>query len=95
MAASGTILSRNPRLSAVEMDGQTVMMGAERGAYFALDPVGAAVWDFLAKPASLDAIIAHVAQSFDAPDPEVLHRDLTEFVEDLLNQGLLRQADGQ
>lgn len=94
MTAGGTMLSRNPHLSAVEMDGKTVMMDTERGAYFALDPVGAAIWDLLAEPAGMDMIVAHVAQSFDAPDPDVLHQDLAEFVEDLLKQGLLRQVSG-
>lgn len=84
-----SVLRRNPKLSAAEMDGKTVMMDIERGRYFALDPVGGAVWELLEQPATVAQVIDHVAQSFDAPDPEVLRRDLQEFLGELLEQGLI------
>lgn len=92
MADAALLLSRNPKLSAVDMDGRLVMMDTERGAYFALDAVGSAVWEVLAKPVTLETVIKHVANGFEVPSREALRRDLEEFIDDLLAQGLLLQG---
>jgi Coenzyme PQQ synthesis protein D (PqqD) len=86
------LLRRSPGLAARDMDGRTVMMDTRRGSYFALDPVGSAVWDLLAKPASVEQLVAHIAQSFGAPDPAALRRDLREFLGEMLAEGLVEMV---
>ncbi|UIP06154.1 PqqD family protein [Erythrobacter sp. SDW2] len=92
MGNAAPLLSRNPKLSPVEMDGRLVMMDSERGVYFALDAVGSAVWEILEEPSTLETVTRHVARSFDAPCREELRRDLEEFIAALIDQGLLLQG---
>ncbi|MGI5869518.1 MAG: PqqD family protein [Kiritimatiellia bacterium] len=57
-------------------------------ALYILDAVGAAVWEALASPVTLDEIAAVVRERFDVPEDQPLAADLQELLDDLLEQGL-------
>ena len=57
--------------------------------YFSLDPVGAAIWDRMAAPASLDELAAAVAADYDVA-PEQCRGDIANLLEDMLTHGLIQ-----
>lgn len=89
----GTLLQRNAALTAVDMDGQTVMLDVEQGAYFSLDDVGGEIWSALESPASVGDLIQIVVNVFDAPDIDVLKQDILEFLHDVIDQGIVQLVD--
>lgn len=89
------VLRRKPGLSATEMAGRTVMLDVGSGSYFALDEVGGAVWEALARPTAVREVIAYIDASFEAPDTAAVARDVTDFLAELLAQGLVERIAEQ
>lgn len=83
-----SVVSRSPDLMAAEVGGDLVLMSIERGSYFALDPVGAAVWRRLESPVAVDAICAALTAEYDV-SPEACAADVLRFLHDLHASGLL------
>ena len=52
---SAPIRRRSEPLTA-SVDGETVMLDAERGSYFALGPVGSRIWELLEEPRTFDEL---------------------------------------
>ena len=57
--------------------------------YFSLDPVGAAIWDRMAAPASLDDLATAIAAEYDVP-PQECRGDIADLLEDMLTHGLIQ-----
>jgi hypothetical protein len=87
-----TVLERNPKMMAADMDGETVMMHIDRGSYFALNAVGSHVWALLEEPRTLGAIVESVQDSFDTGDSEDVTDDITAFTRQLVENDLIRVA---
>ena len=69
-------------------EGKLAVMGLARGRYYALNPVGRVIWDFLDAPRTHAEIRAHVLAKFDV-DNETCERDMNTFLQDLLREGLV------
>ena len=74
-----------------EAHGQTVLLRLADGSYYALDDVGAAVWDLVDGQRSVEEIITAIHAAFDAP-ADVIRTDVLAFTEDLLAEGLLQRG---
>jgi len=83
---------RDPDIIATDMDGETVMMSIELGQYFGLSGVGPFVWDLLAEPMSVEDICMRVLQDYEV-DEATCRTDVSVFVGELLDKGVLRHAD--
>jgi hypothetical protein len=83
-----TLLTRNPDLIATDMDGDTVMMSIERGAYYGVAGVGSRVWELLAQPATIAQMAPLICAEFEV-DELTCRADLQKFVQDLLTNGLV------
>jgi coenzyme PQQ biosynthesis protein PqqD len=81
-------LRRVDGILAQEAHGQTVLLRLEDGGYYALDEVGAAIWELCDGQRSVDEIVALLCEDFDAPE-EVVRTDVLEFVDDLRRERLL------
>ena len=71
-----------------ETQGQTVLLRLEDGGYYALDEVGAMIWDLCDGQRSISDIVALLCEDFDAPE-EVVRTDVLEFVDELRRERLL------
>lgn len=85
--------ARAPEVVAADMDGETVMMHIDKGAYFSLNGTGSLVWEALAAPITLPGILAQVRQHYDTGAVPNLTEEVTAFVEDLLANDLISRAD--
>jgi hypothetical protein len=71
-----------------QADGQTVLLRMHDGGYYALDEVGATIWELCDGSREVAEIVEMLCAEFDAPASTVL-ADVLEFVGDLLRERLL------
>lgn len=73
---------------AQEVDGEMVLLDMESENYFGLDEVGTAIWQAMQEYGTLKEVFNAMLEQYDVEE-EVLKRDLTEFVEKLIESGLV------
>jgi hypothetical protein len=71
---------------------EVVLLNAETGRYFTLDPTGARVWALLARLASVEDACDVLAHEFQANAAE-LREDVDRLVGELIARGLIEVAD--
>tara|TARA_B100002003_G_scaffold195413_1_gene185235 strand:- start:264 stop:548 length:285 start_codon:yes stop_codon:yes gene_type:complete len=87
---STDLLSRSEGvLEARVSDDELVLLGPESEEYFGLDAIASDVWERLQAPMTLGALVAALAEDYDAP-PERIAADLEPAVASLVEGGLLR-----
>lgn len=91
MIDSDAVLERNPELIAMPIDGETVVLDAERGKYTGLGGIGGRVWELLAKPITAAQIGATLVSEFEV-DADVCRDDLLRFLDDLLAIDAIRRC---
>jgi hypothetical protein len=83
---------RSEGILAQESHGQTVLLRLADGGYYAVDDVGAMIWDLCDGQRPLTDIIAAVYSEFDAPE-QIVRDDVLEFVGSLQREQLLVADD--
>lgn len=73
---------------AQEVDGEMVLLDMESENYFGLDEVGTAIWQAMQEYGTLQEVFNAMLEQYDVEE-EVLERDLSDFVEKLLESGLV------
>ena len=90
--SSQSLLSRNPETIATEIDGEVVLMSLVTGRTFGLDKRASRIWDLIAEPKSIDAIVAELLKVYDTP-AEKCQADVTGFAKKLSEAQLASLAD--
>lgn len=90
---TGTALVRRADglLSAAVGD-ELLMMSAAEGRYFNLNDVGTRIWELLARPVSVDGLVAALTDEYDV-DTGTARAQVLEFLAALRERGLLAPAD--
>lgn len=78
-------------LEARVSEDELVLLGPEAEDYVGLNAVAADVWGRLERPASFPALVAALAEDYDAP-PETIAQDLAPVIETLVETGLLQRT---
>ena len=73
---------------AQEVDGEMVLLDMESENYFGLDEVGTAIWQAMQEDGLLQNVLETLLEQYDVEE-EVLKKDLSDFVEKLVESGLL------
>lgn len=81
-------LRRQEGVLAQEAHGRTVLLRLEDGGYYALDEVGAMIWELCDGSRAVAEIVALLCEEFDAPESTV-QEDVLEFIGDLRRERLL------
>lgn len=82
---------RDTALNVVEMDGEFVMMGLDRGEYYALRGVAASLWRYLAEPCTLADLCTLVAEEYDI-SADQCRDDVTAFLGSLRAKNMVLAA---
>ncbi len=82
---------RQDGILAQEAQGQTVLLRLADGGYYALDEVGAMIWELCDGVRSISNIVAALCEEFDAP-PDMITADALEFIGELRREQLLVDA---
>ncbi|MDW7746937.1 PqqD family peptide modification chaperone [Halomonas sp.] len=86
------LLERTPDLVAADLDGELVMMNAEAGRYYGISGVGARAFELLESPISFEGLVETITHEYDV-ETDKCRRDLQAFVQELMANGLVRQAN--
>ena len=81
-------LRRQEGVLAQQAHGRTVLLRLEDGGYYALDEVGAMIWELCDGSRAVAEIVALLCEEFDAPESTV-QEDVLEFIGDLRRERLL------
>ena len=71
-----------------EVNGEIVMINFESESYYTLDTVGTKFWQLFTESENVETVIQHLVQIYTV-DEAALRRDLTKFVEELVEEELL------
>lgn len=88
MITLSSVVRAMPDMLTADVDGETVMMDAESGHYYNLDPIGSRIWHALAEPTRVDALCEQLAADYEAP-VEVIRKDVLTLLETLEERKLL------
>ena len=83
-----SVVQRNPKLIANQMDGEVVMMSIDNGEYYGLDEIGSRIWELIELPVSISCLVDSLTNEFEVEKAEC-ENDTIEFLDDLLQKGLL------
>ncbi|HZV73271.1 MAG TPA: PqqD family protein [Conexibacter sp.] len=81
-------IRRQDGVLAQEAHGQTVLLRLDDGGYYALDEVGALIWELCDGRRAVGEIVDALCAEFDAPEETVM-ADVLEFIGDLRRERLL------
>jgi hypothetical protein len=81
-------LRRQDGVLAQEAQGRTVLLRLSDGGYYALDEVGAMIWERCDGRRAVGEILAELCAEFDAPE-DVIRADMLEFIGELRREQLL------
>ena len=84
-----SVLVQNTKLATAKIGGRVVVLSVPAGAYFDFNRVATEIWCMLAEPCRVDKIFANLLKRH-AVDEETLARDVTPFLQTLLEQRLIR-----
>jgi hypothetical protein len=83
-----SLVQRNPKLIANQMDGEIVMMSIDNGEYYGLDEVGSRIWELLESQVLVSSLIDSLMVEFNVSKEEC-ERDIVDFLSELFEKGLL------
>ena len=84
-----TLLSRKAALIGADVADEAILLDVDSGYFFQLNRTGARIWAFFEQPRTMGALCEHMAASHRV-DVEDCRRDVTEFVADLIERGVLK-----
>ncbi len=82
-----------PQITHQTIEGETIIIDFESGAYFSTDGVGALIWEQIAQTASVEEIHQVLIQQYPHTDPAEMHSHLDEFVAQLEREALIVPVD--
>ncbi|HKW88704.1 MAG TPA: PqqD family protein [Candidatus Acidoferrales bacterium] len=77
-----------------ELGAEAAILNTKNSVYYGLNPVGASVWRLLQKPRSIREIRDVIARDYEVT-VERLEKDLIGLVKQLMDEGLVKIADGR
>jgi hypothetical protein len=82
-----------PRVVHQTIDGETIIIDFNNGAYFSADGVGAVIWEQVAQNASVNDIVHALTQCY-AGDHANIEREVERFLIELQRESLIVPLDG-
>ncbi len=89
---NATPLRRTDGLLSAAVGEELMMMDATQGKYFNLNGVGARIWELLAVPTSLEALVTALTAEYDV-EADTARQEVEKFLTDLRQRGLLVPDD--
>lgn len=81
-------LRRSGDVLTSDLRGETVLLNPETGDCYSLTGVGAAVWDLVGDPSTVDQLVNGVCERFEV-EPSRARADTERFLESLIGEGLI------
>jgi hypothetical protein len=84
-----SVLVRDKELAAADVDGRAVVLSLDAGSYFDFNQVATEIWGMLAEPCRVSKIFRRLSKQHGV-DAETLARDVTPFLQTLVEHRLIR-----
>jgi len=75
------------------IDGSAFVVAIDQQNLLELNEVGTLLWERLEEPATVEGLVAAVAEEFDVQD-DVARQDVQAFLDKLLERGVIVREDG-
>ena len=85
---ANTPIRRKIDVLCAEVDGETIMMDAEKGFYYGIKAIGSDIWHRLAEPVTPARLTADMVDAYDGAPAEI-ERDVLAFLGQLVEQELV------
>ena len=86
-----SVVVRDNQLAVADLDGCAVVLSVGGGSYFDFNRAGTEIWNMLAEPCRVSEIFHRLSQQHDV-DQETLSRDVTPFLQTLIDERLVRMV---
>jgi hypothetical protein len=87
-------ISISPNVLVRELGGETVVLDLKTERYLGLDEVGTRMWNLLLASGSIESASKALLQEYDV-EPSRLEGDLRQFVDKLIDHGLVTVEETQ
>jgi Coenzyme PQQ synthesis protein D (PqqD) len=87
-----SILVQDSEPVGADLDGGRALLSLRAGAYFNFNPVASEIWQMLAEPRRVGEILTALRDGHDV-DAETVARDVTPFLQTLVDHRLVRMID--
>ncbi len=84
-----TVIAPSSQAVSCDIGGETVILDLASGQYFALDPVGTQIWQWLAEPCTAASICDRLLAEYDV-SPAECRSQVSQLLDQLANHGLLK-----
>ncbi len=85
---SEKIIRISKKLLAKKLEGEWVFLHLGKGEYYGLNETGSLIWDECVARKDFEAVLEGLKNKFEV-EPAQLEKDLTQFLKDLEQEGLL------
>lgn len=82
------IVSRSSEVVAAPLGDDLMMMSVARGAYYSLNPVGAAIWQRVERPTAVAELCAALLEEFEV-SPEQCQAEVLALLAEMEREGLV------
>jgi hypothetical protein len=89
-----TVLVRDSEPMPTTVDEEVVVLSVRAGAYFGFNRIGSEIWNMLSEPRRVGEILDTLAQSHEV-DFDTMTRDVTQFLQTLIERRLVRVVDSK
>jgi len=84
-----SVVIRDNKLAAADVDGRAVVLSVSAGSYFDFNQIASEIWKMLAEPCRVSEIFQRLSRQHNV-DPETVSRDVTPFLQTLVDERLVR-----
>ena len=88
----GMRLRRKATVVSADVADDAILLDIDSGYFFQLNRTGTRIWTFVEAPQTLGALCDHMAANYRV-DVEECRRDVSAFVADLIERGVLEVAE--
>ena len=87
-----SVLLQDTEPTAADLDDGVVVLSVRAGSYFGFNEVASEIWTMLTEPCSVSQIYASLSERHNV-DADTLTRDVTPFLQTLVEHRLVRVID--
>jgi coenzyme PQQ synthesis protein D (PqqD) len=87
------VVCASPGQVSRDLGGEAVVLQLTSGRYYALDPVGARIWNLLQQPISVQQLLDTILAEYEV-DPAQCQSDILALLKDLAAERLINLRDG-
>jgi hypothetical protein len=87
-----SVVAQSPELVSTQLQGHTALLSITNGSYYGMDRVGSRVWELIAQPRAVAAVVEQLLTEFAVARP-TCEQHVLDFLQKLADANLLTITD--